>query len=248
MSETPSNAADPCPHHGAAPNRALVSAIRESLALAADPDRAPAMQGYMKSALPYFGVRAPVQRHIFRDVFGAHPLINVDAWRATVLALWREAAYREERYAAIDLAGAHRYRAFRTTAVLPMYEEMIVTGAWWDFVDAIATRQFGELLAREPQAMREAMLASSRDDDLWKRRAAIICQVNRKRETDVELLHRCIEANLDDRDFFIRKAIGWALRAHAWADPESVRATVERLSDRLSPLSRREALKNIGRD
>ena len=234
-------------HYGATPNRALTVALRDGLARAADPAKAPAMQAYMKSPMPYFGVPAPVQRQIFRAAFAAHPLDGVDAWRATVLALWREATHREERYAAIELAGAPRYRAFRTTAVLPMYEAMIVTGAWWDVVDAVATRQLGELLGREPEAMREVMLAWGRDDNLWKRRAAIICQVNRKRVTDVELLCRCIEANLDDRDFFIRKAIGWALRAYAWTEPESVRAYVGRLGDRLSPLSRREALKNIER-
>jgi 3-methyladenine DNA glycosylase AlkD len=230
---------------GATPNRALLHAVRDGLARAADPAKAPSMQAYMKSAMPYFGVQAPAQRQIVRAAFAAHPLDNLDEWRATVLALWREATHREERYAALDLAGAPRYRAFRTTTVLPMYEEMIVTGAWWDVVDAIATRQIGELLGREPDAMRAAMLAWSRDPNLWKRRAAIICQVNRKRQTDVDLLHRCIEANIDDRDFFIRKAIGWARRAHAWAEPESVCAYVARLGDGLSPLSRREALKNV---
>jgi len=227
------------------PNRELIGSIREGLARAANPAKAAAMQAYMKSAMPYYGVQVPAQRGVFRSVLAAYPRENCEVWQATVLALWREATHREERYAAIELAGDRRYCAFRTTAVLPMYEEMVVTGAWWDVVDAIATRQLGELLGRELETMRAAMVAWSRDASLWKRRAAIICQVNRKRQTDVGLLHACIENNLDGRDFFIRKAIGWALRAYAWAEPEAVSTYVDQIGDRLSSLSRREALKNI---
>jgi 3-methyladenine DNA glycosylase AlkD len=225
----------------------LRRAIRDALADAADPQKAVGMQAYMKSALPYYGVQTPEQRRIVRLVLARHPLPDAETWQAAVLALWRGATHREEWYAAIELAGDRRYRAYRSTAALPMYEEMVVTGAWWDVVDAIATRQLGEILDKEPEPMRAAMLAWSADPNLWKRRASIICQVNRKRETDVDLFHRAIEANLDGRDFFIRKAIGWALRAYAWAEPAAVEAYVARLGDRLSGLSRREALKNISR-
>jgi 3-methyladenine DNA glycosylase AlkD len=197
--------------------------------------------------MPYYGVQTPEQRRIFHAVFRGHPLPDFGTWQSAVLALWRGATHREEWYAAVELAGDRQYRAHRTTDVLPMYEEMVVTGAWWDVVDAIATRQLGEILGSEPGPMVAAMVAWSTDANLWKRRAAIICQVNRKRATDVDLLHRAIEANLGDREFFIRKAIGWALRAYAWAEPDAVASYVERLGDRISGLSRREALKNIGR-
>jgi 3-methyladenine DNA glycosylase AlkD len=225
----------------------LIAAVRTGLARAADPIKAPRMSAYMKSAIPYYGVQTPDQRRIFRAIFRDFLLPDFDAWQATIFALWRGATHREEWYAAVELAGDRRYRAYRATAALPMYEEMVVTGAWWDVVDAIATRQLGEILGKEPTVMRAAMLAWSTDANLWKRRAAIICQVNRKRDTDVDLLHRAIEANLDDRDFFIRKAIGWALRAYAWAEPGQVASYVEQLGGRLSALSRREALKNISR-
>jgi hypothetical protein len=86
----------------------------------------------------------------------------------------------------------------------------------------------------------------SRDPVLWKRRSAILCQLGFKERTDLSLLYDCIEPNLDDTEFFIRKAIGWALRQYAWTDPIEVRRYVRELGDRLSPLSRREALKNIG--
>jgi 3-methyladenine DNA glycosylase AlkD len=126
-----------------------------------------------------------------------------------VLALWREAQFREERYAAIELTGARRYRAYQSPAILPLYEEMIVSGAWWDFVDAIAPHRIGGYLLRGyPVSIKPVMIAWSRSDDRWKRRSAIICQLGFKDATDLGLLYGCIEPNLDEREFFIRKAIG----------------------------------------
>src|SRR6185437_11158736 len=120
-------------------NAELIAAVREELARVADPVKAPAMQAYMKSAMPYLGVPAPALRQVCRTVFAAHPLASVDEWRETALALWREARYREERYAAIGLTGDRRYRANQRLDALPMYEEMVVVGAWWDYVDDLAT-------------------------------------------------------------------------------------------------------------
>ena len=225
----------------------LIHEVKRALAVHADAARAPAMQAYMKSAMPYRGVPAPVMRRTCRTVFIAHPLDSFAMWRATVLQLWRSASYREERYAAIELSGQRRYASYQAMAALPMYEEMIVSGAWWDYVDALAIHRLGAVLRHEPAAMRDRMLAWSRSPDLWKRRSAILCQVSFKRDTDLELLYGCIEPNLDDRTFFIRKAIGWALRSYAWVDPDEVVRYVREHEHRLSPLSRREALKNINR-
>jgi len=201
----------------------------------------------MKSAMPYRGVASPAQKAVLKGLFAAHPLATFEAWRDTVLELWRTAAHREERYAAIALAGHRPYRVFQRLEMLPVYEEMIVTGAWWDYVDAVAVHLLGaELLGRRPAAMKPVMLRWSTDANLWRRRSSIICQVSFKRETDLELLYACIEPNLAGGDFFIRKAIGWALRQYAWSDPDEVRRYVSTNEARLSGLSRREALKNIG--
>jgi 3-methyladenine DNA glycosylase AlkD len=123
---------------------------------------------------------------------------------------------------------------------------MIVTGAWWDYVDAVATHHLGEVLRNEPARTTALMRRWSRDSHLWKRRAAILCQIRFKDDTDLDLLYACIEPNLGDRDFFIRKAIGWALRQYAWTDAREVSRYVQANRDRLSPLSLREALKNVG--
>ena len=89
------------------------------------------------------------------------------------------------------------------------------------------------------------MLAWSRDRDMWKRRTSIICQLRFKADTDLELLTACIEPSLDSKEFFLRKAIGWALRQYAWVDPDWVVAVRFCHASQLSPLSRREALKNV---
>jgi 3-methyladenine DNA glycosylase AlkD len=202
------------------------------------------MQAYMKSTMPYRGVRTPELRAICRRVFAEHPLASSEEWQAAVLELWRRARFREERYAAVELAAQKRYAEFRTVGVLPMFEEMIVTGAWWDHVDAVA-QLVGQLLRTQPRQMRPAMRAWSKDENLWKRRVSIICQISFKHDTDLELLYANIEPNLHDRDFFIRKAIGWSLRAYAWTDPVEVARYVQLHTPELSGLSRREALKNI---
>ena len=163
-----------------------------------------------------------------------------------MLGLWRGARYREERYGAIELTGVKRFDRFQDMAALPMYEEMIVTGAWWDLVDGIAGHRLGLLLRRFPREMRKEMLAWSRSDDLWKRRSAILCQLTFKKATDLDLLYATIEPALASKEFFLRKAIGWALRQYAWTDPEEVRRYVREHEKELSPLSKREALKNVG--
>ncbi|GAC1506028.1 MAG: DNA alkylation repair protein [Candidatus Dormibacteraceae bacterium] len=210
----------------------------------ADPTRAVAMQAYMKSTMPYYGVTAPQVDSACKKVFAEHPVPSCVEWEVAILALWRGARYREERYAAIRLVSLKRHRVCWSPELMPMLEEMIVSGAWWDYVDALA-QVVGELLRSNPKKIRPVMRAWSKDTNLWKRRVSIICQLSFKRDTDLELLYANIEPNLADRDFFIRKAIGWALRQYAWSDPIEVARYVREHEARLSGLSRREALKNI---
>jgi 3-methyladenine DNA glycosylase AlkD len=205
------------------------------------------MQAYMKSAMPYYGVNLPQQRLIWRRVFPVYTLPDEASWRITVLTLWRKVKFREERYAALGLTGERPYQPYQTLDTIPLYEELIVTGAWWDYVDLIAGKRIGLLLQRYPREMKRLVRSWSRDQDAWKRRTAILAQLGFKRETDLALLYDCIEPNLADPDFFIRKAIVWALRQYAWTDPAEIRRYVKSNVSRLSGLSRREALKNVGR-
>ncbi|GAA0406919.1 DNA alkylation repair protein [Microbispora corallina] len=224
----------------------LVKEVRLALTEAADPSKAAGMRAYMKSEMPFLGVPAVPRRAALRRVFAEHRLDSAPEWRRAVLAIWREAEYREERYAAIELTAHRFYRPWQTLYTVPMYEEMVVTGAWWDLVDEIAVHRVGTLLRLFPESMRPLMLEWARDGDLWKRRTAILCQNSFKERTDVGLLYACIEPSLSDTDFFARKAIGWALREYAKTNPGEVVRYVDH--KRITGLSRREALKNVPGD
>ncbi len=204
------------------------------------------MQAYMKSAMPYHGVSAPLLRQVCNATFASIQFATAAEWQAQVLELWRSARFREERYAALYLAGDKRARPFQSPSAMKMYEELIVTGAWWDYVDDIASHRVGPILKDHPAPMRRKMLSWSKADNLWKRRTAIICQLGFKAKTDLGLLYACIEPSLASREFFLQKAIGWALRQYAWTDGAEIQKYVRRNRSRLSALSYREALKNIG--
>jgi 3-methyladenine DNA glycosylase AlkD len=223
----------------------LLPKLRKALQQASDPVRAPAMQAYMKSAMPYHGVPTPLLRQVCKSTFADLRFATASHWQAQVLHLWRGARFREERYAALYLAGDKRGRPFQTLSAMKMYDELIVTGAWWDYVDDIASHRIGPILRDYPEPMRRKMLSWSKSSNLWKRRTAIICQLGFKAETDLELLYACIEPSLGSREFFLQKAIGWALRQHAWTDGAEIKKYVRLNRTRLSALSCREALKNI---
>ena len=122
---------------------------------------------------------------------------------------------------------------------------MLTTGAWWDVVDDVAAHLVGPLLLEHHSTVEPAVRSWATDEDRWLRRTSVIAQLGAKDRTDLDLLTHAIERNLDDCDFFLRKAIGWALRQHAHTDPDWVRSFVAAHDDRISGLSRREALKHL---
>jgi 3-methyladenine DNA glycosylase AlkD len=220
----------------------LIEAVKAALRELANPERAAGAQAYMKSGIPSLGVRVPDVRRIASRAAAGFPPASAGQLRATVLELWRTSSFREERYAAIDLTGIRLVA--RDLDMLPVYEEIIRTGAWWDLVDGVSGR-ICALLQAHPVAMSATLRQWSRDPDLWVRRAAITSQLCAKKATDTALLAAVIEPNLPDREFFIRKAIGWALREYAKTAPGWVEAFVAVHADAMSPLSRREALRRI---
>ena len=199
-----------------AADRVLVERIRAGLHAAAVPDRAPQMQAYMKSSMPYLGVRVPEVRAVVRAEAKVRPPASTEALAATSADLWRAATHREERYAASALTDIPAARRLQTMALLPLYREMITTGAWWDHVDEVSHR-IGGLLVAFPAELAPTLREWARAPDKWLRRT--------------------------DPDFFLRKGIGWALRDYARTDPDWVLAFAE--AHELSPLSRREALKHL---
>ena len=222
------------------------NAIGAALRAAADPDRAPHQQAYMKSEMPFLGVVVPQCRRIAASAFRAHPLPDGDAWQAAILGLWREAAFREERYAAIELLNLPRCARWIEPRRIPLIEELVVTGAWWDYVDAIAGRAMGAMLAGHPKPTKALLRGWARSNDVWKRRTAILAQLRSKQATDRKLLADVIEPSIGEREFFLRKGIGWALREFSKTDPDWVIAFIA-THDALSGLSRREAMKHLDR-
>lgn len=220
----------------------VVALLHDGLHAAADPGLAPGMDAYMKvkqnGSLPFLGVRRPAVRALAREAARDHPDdgILLDAVRT----LWDEGTAHEERYAAQDLLGLRWAR--ERLDLLDLHRHQIVSGAWWDHVDESAHR-IGDLLVAHPDTLDPVLRTWSRVPDRWLRRVAIIAQLGRRERTDLGLLSAVIEPNLTDQDFFVRKAIGWALRQQARTDPHWVREFVE--THDLSPLSRREALKHL---
>ena len=193
----------------------------------------------------FLGVASPERRTHVRAGLAQHPLTTSEDWRTAVAELWRAQKFREEGYASIDLVrGPARHRRFYDAAFFAQLDEMVITGAWWDYVDPLSSA-FGTLLLRFPEEIRPRLLRYAVDDDIWRRRSAILSQLKAKDATDFDLLVQCMEPSIESGEFFLDKAIGWALRTYARTRPDRVRRYVRRHEERLAPLARREALKHL---
>jgi len=216
----------------------LVDDIRAALREAADPERAPGQQAYMKSAMPFLGVRVPDARRIAQQSAKG---MDAAALRTAALDLWDAAEHREERYAAMALLSLRPVRA--DPAMIPLVEHMVRSGQWWDYTDELAHR-LADLHDVRPVETATLVREWAGDPDLWMRRIAILSQLGRGIRLDPAVLVDTIAPNIGDPEFFIRKAIGWALREYARIAPEWVRAYVD--AHEFSPLTHREALKHLG--
>lgn len=221
----------------------IVSLVQDALAERADPDKAQQMAAYMKTDMPFYGVQKPGRTEVFRALKRDFVPANRDQYQALITTLW-ELPHREEKYLAQAVAGA--FPAFIVPDSLPLYRRFIVEGAWWDFVDATATHLIRELVLRYPDETWPVVDRWIDHRNLWLRRAAILCQVGAKNRTDTDRMFRYCSSRAHETEFFIRKAVGWALRDYARTDPEAVAAFVADNRTSLSGLSYREATKHIG--
>lgn len=210
--------------------------LRLSLEPLREVERAKWQSAYLLNQFPFLGVRAPILRNAARAEFRAYTSVD---WRKSTLLLW-EQPEREFQYAAIEWALKHKKQWVE--ADLSLFEGLIRTKSWWDTVDTLAPHIIGPMVQRFPQllAQMDAWMAS---DHLWLRRASILFQLRYKKKTDAERLFRTCEALGQEKEFFIRKAIGWALREYSKTDREAVRAFLDR--SQLSSLSVREASKYL---
>jgi len=201
------------------------------------------MQAYMKTDMPFYGVQKPFRVVILRQLVRDFPPADREEYEELVLGLW-DLHHREEKYLALGVA--RHFGEHVTPSSLPLYRRLIVEGAWWDFVDEVATKLIRRLIVEHPDQTWPMVDKWIDDEDMWLRRTAILCQIGARERTDTGRLFAFCERRAFEREFFIRKAIGWALREQARTDPEAVAGFVVEHRDQLSGLSYREATKHIG--
>jgi 3-methyladenine DNA glycosylase AlkD len=212
------------------------SRIQDALAGLGDAGKAKAMAAYMKGKFDFLGIQTPARRQATAPllrVFTGHPLVAAQA-------LWA-LPEREYQYVAVDLL---RLRNGQLTAAdLPALEALVQDKSWWDSVDGLAVA-IGDIVVRQPR-LRHRMDELIDAHDFWLRRIALLHQLGLKQETDAARLFAYCLHCADEREFFIRKAIGWALRQYARTNPAAVRQFLDTNREKLSGLSFREAAKHL---
>lgn len=205
-------------------------------------ERALPMRKYMKDHFPFLGIPTPERRQIVTAFFGESGMLVHSFQPDFVWACW-EKEEREYQYAALDYIGKMKKKLAKRD--LPFLETLIVTKSWWDTVDALAPHPVGWIARQYPEVVHETIDGWAESDQLWLRRSAILFQLAFKERTDEALLYRYIRQNADSKQFFIRKAMGWALREYAKTNPESVKRFVQAHEHELPTLTVREAIRRL---
>ena len=213
-------------------------------------DDAQAMSAYLRNQFPFLGLKSVARRNIAKPYFKeakqearAQSKVNPDTpiidWNF-VQECWQQEE-REFQYVATDYL--NDMQTYLKKDDINHLKKLITTKSWWDSVDALVKR-VGYLQTQYPE-LKETIIEWSVSDDLWLRRVAIIHQLSMKEATDTQLLTRMIMNNLGSNEFFINKAIGWALRDYARINEEWVKNFLRQYQTELAPLSIREASKHI---
>jgi 3-methyladenine DNA glycosylase AlkD len=221
--------------------------IEAALRAHCDVQQAVPMKAYMLGQFEFLGIRAGPRRDALKQALKGLPKFTgtADELLALADALWH-LPEREFRYAAIDLLAKHH--KWLDVSALPRILQLVKTDSWWDTVDGLAG-VVGDILLRAKASqtdVQQHMDACLLHPHLWVRRVAMLHQLGWREQTDQARLFRYALALAPEKDFFIRKAIGWALRDHARVQPQAVRQFLQRHSGQLSGLTRREAGKHLG--
>lgn len=206
----------------------------------ANPDIAPGMSKYMRNLFPFLGIMTPLRKDLIKEFYAEHGLPEIKDLKRIIKDLWT-LPQREFQYAALGIAG-RTHKEWKED-LIPLFEYLIKTKSWWDTIDGIAPSLAGKYFLKfgVDEEVTDRWIEST---NFWFQRSAIIFQLKYKELTDEKLLYRYIKRRAGEDEFFVRKAIGWALREHARRNPESVRKFVNEVN--LKPLSVKEALKHIG--
>jgi len=230
--------------------KAMTAHVQKRLGEQADAAKALEMAAYMKTQMPFYGVQKPDRLPIIRELRDNFAPADQKEYEAAVLALWR-LKHREEKYMAINYAAL--FKKFIVPASLPLYEKLIREGQWWDFVDAISGDLLSKVLLNYPDEARPIIEKYSNDPDFWIRRASLLAHLGHKKQTSHKHLFAYCKKMAHEKEFFIRKAMGWILREYSKVEPERVLKFIRDNKASLSPLTVREGSKylikhNLDRD
>lgn len=214
----------------------LAKKLQQALLPFQDPEYAVWQTNYQRDQFQFLGVRKPTLQKVVKTLYQTH---RSEDWKEDVRDLWNE-KQREFHYAAIEWAIYSRKMAGAED--LEFYKSLVLSNSWWDTVDTIAPHLIGHLLLKHPELIihSEGWLAS---ESLWLRRTALLYQLRWKEKTDYVRLFEYCKHLSGEKEFFIRKAIGWALREYGKTNAVAVQQFLD--STTLSPLSKREASKNL---
>lgn len=216
----------------------LFNIIKE-LEARADTARALDMSRYMKNQFPFFGIQAPVRDGICKPYFKEVKKEKKIDWDF-VEYCWRHEKRECQYVAALYLKSMQKFLEITDFEKL---KKLVIKKSWWDTVDTL-DKVIGSLVYQN-ETLKKEILKWSVDDNIWLRRVAIDHQLLRKEKTDTDLLEKILVNNLNHTEFFVNKAIGWALRDYSKTNPRWVKYFIEKYKNNMVPLSIREASKYI---
>ncbi|CAH0345134.1 DNA alkylation repair protein [Bacillus sp. CECT 9360] len=203
-------------------------------------EQAEPMQKYMKDLFPFLGIKTPQRKVLMKEFYQESGILKEDFQPEFVTELWKQDE-REYQYAAIDYIERSLKKLKKQELLL--VKDLITAKSWWDTVDMLAQKPVGKIAGEHPEVIHEEIENWSISDHLWLRRTSILYQLKYKEETNEELLYKFILRNNESKEFFIQKAIGWALREYSKTNPESVGRFIA--SNHLANLSIREGSKYL---
>lgn len=199
------------------------------------------MENYMKNHFSFYGVTAVKRRLIFKTVLKQHQKEVSENARTIAKELFSK-QLRELHYCGIEILIKELKKKYQKEDI-SLIKFLIVTNSWWDSVDTISKYLLGEYLMQFPDETEKVIQKFSDSDNMWLNRSAILFQLGYKQKTNADLLFALCQKFSESDEFFIRKAIGWALREYGKTNSSAVIKFVE--INNLKPLSKKEALKNI---
>lgn len=220
----------------------LFTTLQHSFAQLANPARAAQQQAYMKSAMPYYGITKPEVDAITKALCKEHAAANNAEYRATIEYCFEHATHRELWYAALNYAQWHK--KYITADNIDVYLAIVRKTQWWDIVDTVAPNLIGKAL-NNTLTLAGCTSAWILDSNMWVRRTALLAQLKYKQSTNIALQEKLILTVAHEKEFFIRKAIGWTLRELSKTNKEAVQKFLALHGDKLSGLSMREARKYL---